>query len=60
MLRPSAVSLFDLPEDVAVREDVFPDGRSCVMVERDPRVHDLTLISSDRPIRRSGALRTLW
>ena len=33
---------------------------SVLLIAATVRVHDLTLITSDRPIRKSGAVRTLW
>lgn len=38
----------------------FPPDPADRLIAATARVHDLTLITSDRPIRNSGAVRTLW
>jgi PIN domain nuclease of toxin-antitoxin system len=38
----------------------FPPDPADRLIAATARVHDLTLITSDRPMRKSGALRTLW
>ena len=50
-----------------MRRDARVDGRHTMrdvsadrLIVATARVHDLTLITSDRPIRKSGAVRTLW
>ena len=50
--------------DVAIESehlgDSFPADPADRLIAATARVHDLTLITSDRPIRKSGAVRTLW
>jgi PIN domain nuclease of toxin-antitoxin system len=50
--------------DVAIESeqlgDSFPRDPADRLIAATARVHDLTLITSDRPIRKSGAVRTLW
>ncbi len=60
----SSLEVLPLTVDVAIESeqlgDVFPADPADRLIAGTARVHDLTLITSDRPIRRSGALRTLW
>jgi PIN domain nuclease of toxin-antitoxin system len=53
-----------LSVDVAIESehlgDAFPPDPADRLIAATARVHDLTLVTSDRPIRRSGAVRTLW
>jgi PIN domain nuclease of toxin-antitoxin system len=50
--------------DVAIESeqlgDSFPPDPADRLIAATARVHDLTLITSDQPIRKSGAVRTLW
>ncbi len=67
-LRTAAASphleVLPLTVDVAIESeqlgDAFPSDPADRLIAATARVHDLTLITSDRPIRRSGAVRTLW
>lgn len=53
-----------LTVDVAIESEQlgasFPTDPADRLIAATARVHDLTLITSDRPIRKSGAVRTLW
>jgi len=53
-----------LTVDVAVESEQlgpsFPPDPADRLIAATARVHNLTLITSDRPIRKSGAVRTLW
>jgi PIN domain nuclease of toxin-antitoxin system len=53
-----------LTVDVAIESeqlgDSFPPDPADRLIAATARVHDLTLITSDRSIRKSGAVRTLW
>ena len=40
--------------------DSFPPDPADRLIAATARVHDLTLITSDRSIRKSGVVRTLW
>jgi len=50
--------------DVAIESeqlaDSFPADPADCLIAATARVHDLTLITSDKGIRQSGAVRTLW
>jgi PIN domain nuclease of toxin-antitoxin system len=50
--------------DVAIESeqlgDSFPSDPADCLIAATARVHDLTLITSDTAIRKSGAVRTLW
>jgi PIN domain nuclease of toxin-antitoxin system len=50
--------------DVAIESeqlgDSFPPDPADRLIAATARVHNLTLITSDRPIRKSGGVRTLW
>ena len=67
-LRAAAASpqldVLPLTVDVAIESehlgDSFPPDPADRLIAATARVHDLTLITSDRPIRKSGAVRTLW
>ena len=58
------LDVLPLTVDVAVESeqlgDAFPPDPADRLIAATARVHDLTLITSDRPIRKSGAVRTLW
>jgi PIN domain nuclease of toxin-antitoxin system len=58
------VQIVPLTVDVAIESeqlgDTFPADPADRLIAATARVHDLTLITSDRPIRNSGAVRTLW
>jgi PIN domain nuclease of toxin-antitoxin system len=58
------VEVLPLTVDVAIESeqlgDSFPSDPADCLVTATARVHDLTLITSDRAIRRSRAVRTLW
>jgi PIN domain nuclease of toxin-antitoxin system len=53
-----------LTVDVAIESeqlgDSFPPDPADRLIAATARVHDLTLITSDRLVRKSGAVRTLW
>jgi PIN domain nuclease of toxin-antitoxin system len=67
-LRTAATSpyleVLPLTVDVAIESeqlgDAFPPHPADRLIAATARVHDLTLITSDRSIRKSGAVRTLW
>lgn len=67
-LRTAAASprleVLPLTVDVAIESeqlgDSFPPDPADRLIAATARVHDLTLITSDQPIRKSGAVRTLW
>ncbi len=67
-LRTAAASpqldVLPLTVDVAIESeqlgDSFPPDPADCLIAATARVHDLTLITSDRGIRKSGAVRTLW
>lgn len=67
-LRAAATSphldVLPLTVDVAIESEqlgqAFPSDPADRLIAATARVHDLVLITSDTPIRRSGALRTLW
>jgi PIN domain nuclease of toxin-antitoxin system len=67
-LRTAAASpnlaVLPLTVDVAIESeqlgDAFPPDPADRLIAATARVHDLTLITSDRPIRKAGAVRTLW
>ena len=46
-------------ESEQLGESFPPDPADC-LIAATARVHDLTLITSDTAIRKSGAVRTLW
>jgi predicted nucleic acid-binding protein len=50
--------------DVAIESeqlgDSFPADLADCLIAATARVHDLTLITADAGIRKSGAVRTLW
>ena len=56
--------MLSLCVDVAIESeqlgDAFPRDPADCLVAATARVHDLTLITSDRAIQRSGAVPTLW
>jgi len=58
------LEVLPLSVDVAIESeqlgDSFPPDPANRLIAATARVHDLTLITSDRPIRRSGTVRTLW
>jgi PIN domain nuclease of toxin-antitoxin system len=53
-----------LTVDIAIESErlgeSFPPDPADRLIVATARVHDLTLITSDRPIRKGGAARTLW
>jgi PIN domain nuclease of toxin-antitoxin system len=58
------LEVLPLTVDVAIESEqlgdsLSPDPADC-LIAATARVHDLTLITSDRLIRKSGAVRTLW
>ena len=67
-LRQAAASpqleVLPLTVDVAIESeqlgDSFPPDPADRLIAATARVHNLTLITSDRPIRKCGAVRTLW
>ena len=58
------LGVLPLSVDVAIESeqlgDSFPPDPADCLIAATARVHDLTLITSDMAIRRSGAVRTLW
>jgi PIN domain nuclease of toxin-antitoxin system len=58
------VEVLPLTVDVAIESeqlgDSFPLDPADRLIAATARVHDLTLITADRPIRSTGAVRTLW
>ena len=58
------LEVLPLTVDVAIESeqlgDSFPPDPADRLIAATARVHDLTLITSDQPIRKSGAVRTLW
>jgi len=58
------LEVLPLTVDVAIESeqlgDSFPADPSDCLIAATARVHDLTLITSDTAIRKSGAVRTLW
>lgn len=58
------LDVLPLTVDVAIESEQlgesFPADPAARLIAATARVHDLTLITSDRPIRRSGVVRTLW
>lgn len=58
------LEVLPLTVDVAIESehlgDAFPPDPADRLIAATARVHGLTLITSDRPLRRSGAVRTLW
>lgn len=58
------LEVLPLTVDVAIESeqlgDSFPSDPADCLIAAAARVHDLTLITSDTGIRKSGALRTLW
>jgi PIN domain nuclease of toxin-antitoxin system len=67
-LRAAASSPFlqvlPLTVDIAIESEQlggsFPPDPADRLIVATARVHDLTLVTSDRPIRKSGAARTFW
>jgi PIN domain nuclease of toxin-antitoxin system len=60
----SQLEVLPLTVDVAIESeqlgDAFPPDPADRLITATARVHNLTLITSDRPIRRSGVVKTLW
>jgi PIN domain nuclease of toxin-antitoxin system len=58
------IRVLPLTVDVAIESEhlgeSFPPDPADRLIVATARVHELTLITSDRPIRKSGAVRTLW
>ncbi|MGH9158586.1 MAG: type II toxin-antitoxin system VapC family toxin [Vicinamibacteraceae bacterium] len=58
------IEVLPLNVDVAIESeqlgDAFPPDPADRLITATARVHDLTLITSDEPIRKSKAVRTLW
>jgi PIN domain nuclease of toxin-antitoxin system len=58
------LQVLPLTVDVAIESEQlaesFPPDPADRLIAATARVNDLTLITSDRPIRKSGAVRTLW
>jgi PIN domain nuclease of toxin-antitoxin system len=58
------VEVLPLTVDVAIESEhlgeSFPADPADRLIAATARVHDLTLITSNRPIRKSQAVRTLW
>jgi PIN domain nuclease of toxin-antitoxin system len=60
----SRLEVLPLTVDVAIDSEQlgksFPSDPADCLIAATARVHNLTLITSDRPIRKSGAVLTLW
>jgi PIN domain nuclease of toxin-antitoxin system len=60
----SQLGVLPLTADVAIESEhlgeLFPPDPADRLIVATARVHDLILITSDKPIRKSGAVRTLW
>lgn len=60
----SHLELLPLTVDIAIESEhlgeTYPTDPADRLIAATARVHDLTLITSDGPIRESGAVRTLW
>ena len=58
------LDVLPLTVDVAIESeqlsDTFPTDPADCLIAATARVHDLTIITSDQGIRKSGAVRTLW
>lgn len=58
------LEVLPLTVDVAIESehlgDAFPPDPAGRLIAATARLHGLTLITSDRSIRKSGAVRTLW
>jgi PIN domain nuclease of toxin-antitoxin system len=58
------INVMPLTVDVAIESEqlgnTFPPDPADHLIVATARINDLTLITSDRPIRKSGAVRTLW
>jgi PIN domain nuclease of toxin-antitoxin system len=58
------IDVLPLTLDVAIESeqlgDSFPPDPADCLIAATARVHDLTLITSDTGIRKSGVVRTLW
>src|SRR5206468_2253509 len=58
------LEILPLTTDVAIESeqlgDAFPPDPADHLIAATARVHNLTLITSDRGMRKSGAVRTLW
>ncbi len=58
------LDVLPLTVDVAIESeqlgDSFPADPADCLIAATARVHDLTLITADAGIRKSGAVRTLW
>jgi len=58
------LQVLPLTVDIAIESEQlgesFPPDPADRLIVATARVNDLTLITSDRPIRKSGAARTLW
>ena len=58
------VQVVPLTVDVAIESEQlgkgFPADPADRLIAATARVHDLTLITSDQPIRKSGIVRALW
>jgi PIN domain nuclease of toxin-antitoxin system len=58
------VEILPLSVDVAIESErlpaSFPSDPADCLIAATARVHGLTLVTSDQPIRKSGAVRTLW
>lgn len=58
------LDVLPLTVDVAIESEnlpeTFPSDPADRLIAATARVHDLTLVTSDRALRKSGAVRTLW
>ena len=58
------LEVLPLTVDVAIQseqlDESFPLDPADRLIAATAHVHDLTLVTADRPIRKSGAVRTLW
>jgi PIN domain nuclease of toxin-antitoxin system len=58
------IDILPLTVDIAIESEQlgnsFPSDPADCLIAATARVHDLTLITSDARIRKSGAVQTLW
>ena len=58
------LEVLPLTVDVAIESEQlgesFPPDPADRLIAATARVHDLTLITADRPLRKTGVVRTLW
>ena len=58
------LDVLPLTVDIAIESEElgtsFPPDPADQLIAATARVHDLTLVTADLPVRKSGAVRTLW